>query len=40
MGGGGGEFSLCGKIFMLVSTCKNFYGAHALDAKEVANIAT
>ena len=36
LGGGGGGFSLCVKIFMLIPTCKNF---HALDAKVVAKIA-
>ena len=39
MWGGGGGFSLCVKIFMLIPTCKNFYSAHALDAKLVAKIA-
>ena len=38
MWGGGGGFSLCGEILMLISTCKIFYGALALDAKVVANI--
>ena len=35
--GGGG--SLCGEIFRLVPTCKNFFGARALDARVVANMA-
>ena len=39
VGEGGGGFSLCVEIFMLIPTCKNFYSAHALDAKVVAKIA-
>ena len=34
-----GGLSLCGEIVMLIPNCKNFYGAHTLDAKVVANIA-
>ena len=36
---GWGRFSLCGAISWLVPTCKNFYDAHALDARVVANMA-
>ena len=37
-GGGGGGFSLCEEIFRFIFTYKNFYCAHALDARVVASI--
>ena len=35
--GEGGGGSLCVEIFMLIPICKNFYSAHALNAKVVVS---